>query len=125
MNCRLGATVRYSPWGELGNCDDEPNRSAFTQSRQPAVSRTSASCFTKASPHLLWNQPTRWGLVARGSRIGSQPNCLPYDMIMDDLIEYQPDIEDEDELRELADRYAVSLQAFTFRVRSVVEDVLF
>ena len=50
---------------------------------------------------------------------------MPYDMIMDDLMRYQSDIEDERELRELAERYGVSLQAMTLRIRSVVEDLLF
>ena len=50
---------------------------------------------------------------------------MPFDMIMADLNKYQPDIEDESALRELADRYAVSLQALTLRIRNVVEDALF
>ena len=50
---------------------------------------------------------------------------MPYDMIMKDLLTYAPDIEDEAELRMLADRYGVSLQALTLRIRSVVKDALF
>ena len=45
---------------------------------------------------------------------------MPYRMIKEDLRTRRPDIEDEDELRELADRYGVSLQALTLRIRSVV-----
>ena len=50
---------------------------------------------------------------------------MPYDLITEDLMRYQPDIEDEDELRELADRYGVSLQALTLRIKSVVKHALF
>ncbi len=46
-------------------------------------------------------------------------------MIKEDLMAYQPDIEDEEELRELADRYGASLQALTLRIRNVVEHRLF
>ena len=50
---------------------------------------------------------------------------MPYDMIMQDLATHTPDIEDEIELRMLADKYGVSLQALTLRIRSVVKDALF
>ena len=50
---------------------------------------------------------------------------MPYDMIMKDLATHAPDIEDDTELRMLADRYGVSLQALTLRIRSVVKDALF
>ena len=50
---------------------------------------------------------------------------MPYDMIMDGLMGSGLDIEDEGALREWADRYRVSLQALTLRLRSVFEDALF
>ena len=50
---------------------------------------------------------------------------MPYDLIMQDLATHTPDIEDEIELRMLADKYGVSLQALTLRIRSVVKDALF
>lgn len=50
---------------------------------------------------------------------------MPYDMIVEDLVNSAPDIEDEAELRTLANRYGVSLQALTLRIRSVAEDALF
>ena len=46
---------------------------------------------------------------------------MPYDMIMADLMESDLDIEDEVALRDLAERYGVSLQAMTLRIRSVFE----
>ena len=45
---------------------------------------------------------------------------MPYVMILDDVAGYEPDVEDESELRELADKYVVSLQALTLRMRNVV-----
>ena len=50
---------------------------------------------------------------------------MPYDLITADLMKYRPDIEDEDELRGLANRYGVSLQALTLRIRSVVQHAFF
>ena len=48
---------------------------------------------------------------------------LPYAMIMEDLGQLQFDIEeDESELRQLADRYGVSLQALTLRISSIVKE---
>ena len=49
----------------------------------------------------------------------------PYDMIREDLVEHQSDMEDEEALRKLANRYGISLQALTLRIRSVVEDPFF
>ncbi len=48
---------------------------------------------------------------------------MPYDMIMKHLIEYDIDIEDEKELRGLADKYQVSLQAMTHRVTNLLNDL--
>lgn len=142
----LGATVRYSPFrGELAGMlirdDDRPIIIGVN-----SLNHVNRRRFTVAHEcgHLLLHEGKRAYIdrsfrVNRRDGVSSQATdveeieanrfaaelLIPYDMIMDDLIKYQPDIEDEDELRELADRYAVSLQAFTLRIRSVVEDVLF
>ena len=50
---------------------------------------------------------------------------MPYDMIMGALMGSALDIEDEEALRELGERYRVSLQALTLRLRGVFEDALF
>ena len=50
---------------------------------------------------------------------------MPYDMIVEDLMGSALDIEDEGALRELGERYRVSMQALTLRLRSVFEDALF
>lgn len=44
-------------------------------------------------------------------------------MIMKHLIEYDIDIEDEEELRGLADKYQVSLQAMTHRITNLLNDL--
>ena len=50
---------------------------------------------------------------------------MPYDMIRKDLMEYSLDIEDETELRKLADRYSVSFQALMFRIQNIAQGFLF
>jgi len=47
---------------------------------------------------------------------------MPYDMIMGDLIEYEIDVEDEEELKDLADKYQVSVQALTHRITNLLKD---
>ena len=49
---------------------------------------------------------------------------MPYDMIMSDLVEYDIDIEDEEELRGLADKYQVSVQALTHRITNLLNDLI-
>lgn len=49
---------------------------------------------------------------------------MPFNMIIDDLVERDLDIEDEAELRVLADRYRVSLQSLTIRITGVMKDAL-
>ena len=48
---------------------------------------------------------------------------MPYQMVMNDLVEYDIDIEDEEELKDLADKYQVSLQAMTHRVTNLLKDL--
>ncbi|MCY4427675.1 MAG: ImmA/IrrE family metallo-endopeptidase [Halieaceae bacterium] len=50
---------------------------------------------------------------------------MPYDMIVEDLMGVALDIEDEGALKELGDRYRVSIQALTLRLRSVFDNALF
>lgn len=47
---------------------------------------------------------------------------MPYNMIMNDLVEYEIDIEDEEDLKELADKYQVSVQALTHRITNLLKD---
>ena len=46
---------------------------------------------------------------------------MPLKMVIKDLTERDLDIEDESELKVLADRYRVSLQALTFRITNVLD----
>ena len=47
---------------------------------------------------------------------------MPYEMIKKDLVDFEIDMESEDELKELADRYEVSLQAMTHRVTNMLKE---
>ena len=49
---------------------------------------------------------------------------MPYDMIMKDLLQYEVDIEDEVELKQLSDKYQVSVQALTHRIANLIDDIL-
>lgn len=48
---------------------------------------------------------------------------MPYDMIAADLRDHLIDIEDEDAIKELAQKYQVSLQAMTHRITNLLNDV--
>jgi len=48
---------------------------------------------------------------------------MPYDMIMNDLVAYDIDIEDEEQLKELAGKYQVSVQALTHRITNLLKDI--
>ena len=47
---------------------------------------------------------------------------MPYAMIVDDIIDI--DIEDDEELRELADKYQVSVQALTHRINDLLRNLI-
>ena len=143
----LGATVRYSPFqGELAGMLIRDDGGSQILIGVNSLNHVNRQRFTVAHEcgHLLLHKGKpayidRSFRINRRDGVSSQATdveeveanrfaaelLMPYDMIMNDLVEYQLDIEDEDELRELADRYAVSLQALTFRIRNVAEDVLF
>ena len=48
---------------------------------------------------------------------------MPYDMIVDDIVDYELDMEDDEELAELAKRYQVSVQALTHRVTNLFKNI--
>jgi len=48
---------------------------------------------------------------------------MPYDMIVDDIVDYELDMEDDEELAELATRYQVSVQALTHRVTNLFKNI--
>ena len=143
----LGATVRYSPFkGELAGMlirDDENGRVMIGVNLLHHVNRQRFTIAHECG-HLRLHEGKRV-YIDRSFRINRRDGVssqaidaeeieanrfaaellMPYDMITDDLKRCQLDIQDDEELRELADRYAVSLQALTLRIRSVVEDELF
>lgn len=49
---------------------------------------------------------------------------MPYTMIAQDLLDHTIDIEDEDAIKELAQKYQVSVQAMTHRITNVLDDLL-
>ena len=46
---------------------------------------------------------------------------MPFDMIMADIHESGFDVENEQELKELAQKYQVSVQALTHRITNLIE----
>ena len=132
----LGAVVRYSPFkGELGRYADSGRRWRGSgdrcelnspcepaavhhraRMRAPATSRRKA-CVRRS---IVPDKPSRRGLSSQATDIEEiEANrfaaelLLPFEMIRTDLMDYRPDIEDETELRALAEKYSVSLQALT------------
>ena len=143
----LGATVRYAPFkGELAGMLLRYDDSRGVVIGVNSLHHLNRQRFTIAHEcgHLRLHEGQR-AYVDRSFRVNRRDGAssqatdaeeieanrfaaellMPYDMIMKDLVTYAPDIEDEAELRVLANRYGVSLQALTLRIRSVVEDALF
>lgn len=143
----LGATVRYAPFkGELAGMliRDDAERGIVIGVNSLHHSNRQRFTIAHECGHLRLHKGRR-SYVDRSFRINRRDEVssqatdveeieanrfaaellMPYDLITEDLIEHRPDIEDEDELRKLADRYGVSLQALTLRIRSVVKHPLF
>jgi len=49
---------------------------------------------------------------------------MPYTMLKNDLLDYDIDVENEQDIHELAKRYEVSIQAMTHRITNILEDIL-
>ncbi|MEW8073745.1 MAG: ImmA/IrrE family metallo-endopeptidase [Candidatus Thiodiazotropha endolucinida] len=139
----LGASVRYSPYeGELAgmlirgegqtiigvNSLHHGNRQRFTISHEIG--------------HLLLHDGDAY--IDRSFRINKRDSTsskasdreeieanrfaaellMPYSMLKADLSEYEIDIEDEEDIKELALRYKVSIQAMTHRITNILDDIL-
>lgn len=144
----LGAKVRYAPFdGELAgmlirdeagrgvvigvNSLHHPNRRRFTIAHECGHLR-----LHEGKRAYVDRSPLR---INRRDEVSSQATdpdeieanrfaaelLMPYNMVFEDLMESALDIEDERALRQLSERYRVSLQALTLRLRSVFEDALF
>ena len=143
----LGAAVRYAPFkGELAgmliryddergvvigvNSLDHKNRQRFTIAHECGHLRLHQGKRAYID-RSLFRINARDGLSSQArdpeeieaNRFAAEV-LMPYNMMIDDLRRYQPDIEDENALREIAGRYEVSLQAMTLRIRSIVGDLL-
>ena len=143
----LGATIRYAPFkGELAGMliRDHADRGIVIGVNSLHHSNRQRFTIAHESGHLQLHKGQR-SYVDRSFRINRRDEVssqatdaeeieanrfaaellMPYEMITEDLMTYRPDIEDEDELRKLADRYGVSLQALTLRIMSVDNNTLF
>ena len=143
----LGATVRYAPYeGELAGMliRDDAERGIVIGVNSLHHSNRQRFTIAHECGHLRLHEGQRSYIdrsfrINRRDEVSSQATdaeeieanrfaaelLMPYDLIKADLMKHRPDIEDEDELRKLADRYGVSLQALTLRIRTVVKHALF
>ncbi len=48
---------------------------------------------------------------------------MPHKILVKDLVEYAIDVENEEELKVLAEKYKVSLQAMTLRITNILQEV--
>lgn len=143
----LGARVRYAPFeGELSGmliCDDDgqfvvigvnslhhPNRRRFTiahecghlrlHHRQTRIDRSPLQVSLRDGTSSLAIDADE----VEANRFAAEL-LMPYDMVKEDLADIELDIEDENALRALAERYRVSTQALTLRIRGMAKDALF
>ena len=49
---------------------------------------------------------------------------MPYDMIIDDLVKHGIDVENEEDFKELSKKYGVSVQAITFRITNIFNEII-
>lgn len=141
----LGARVRYSPFdgdGELAgmlvrserqiiigvNSLHHPNRQRFTIAHE-----CGHLLFHKGDVHI-----DRSFRINKRDSVSSQavdPDeieanrfaaelLIPYDLIMADLLKHNIDMENEEEIKQLARKYEVSVQAMTFRITNLLDDLI-
>ncbi len=141
----LGAHVRYSPFdgdGELAgmlvrgkgqiiigvNSLHHPNRQRFTIAHE-----CGHLLFHKGDVHI-----DRSFRINKRDSLSSQavdPDeieanrfaaelLIPYDLIKADLLKHNIDMENEEEIKHLARKYEVSVQAMTFRITNLLDDLI-
>jgi len=49
---------------------------------------------------------------------------MPFKLIFDDLMKLEIDIEDDEQIRDLAKKYRVSAQAMTHRITNIMDGVI-
>ena len=139
----LGTHVRFSPFeGELAgmlirgdaqtligvNSLHHPNRQRFTIAHEIGhlllhkgdvhIDRSFRINRRDAESSLAKNQDE-----IEANRFAAEL-LMPYEMIKADLFEYEIDVENEEDIQELAKRYKVSVQAMTHRITNILEDIL-
>lgn len=139
----LGATVSYAPFeGELAgmlvredhergavigvNSLDHPNRQRFTIAHECGHLRLHAGQPAYVDRSFRINR--RDGVSSQATdpeeieanRFAAEL-LMPYRMIVEDLTQFRLDLAEESELRNLANRYGVSLQALTLRISSIIK----
>ena len=141
----LGAQIRYSPFdGELAGMlvrreDSEPvigvnsahhiNRQRFT------IAHECAHLFLHKGRDVYIDRTFRVNVSRRDGRSAQAIDyeeieanrfaaelLMPCEKILDDIVEL--DIEDDDELKDLADKYVVSVQALTYRINGLLRDFI-
>jgi Zn-dependent peptidase ImmA (M78 family) len=140
----LGAQIRYSPFeGELAgmlvrgdedqivigvNSLHHPNRQRFTIAHECAHLRLHEGIRVHIDRTFRVNRRDEVSSKAidpdeiEANRFAAEL-LMPYDMIMNDLVEHEIDMENEEELKELANRYEVSVQALTHRVTNLLKNI--
>lgn len=139
----LGANVRHSPFeGELAgmlvrgegqivigvNSLHHPNRQRFTIAHEIGhLKLHKGDAFIDRSFHINRRDAVSSQASDReeieANRFAAEL-LMPYEMIKADLFEYEIDIENEEDIQELARRYKVSVQAMTHRITNILEDIL-
>jgi len=140
---KLGVTIRYSPFdGELaGMLVRDENQSSvigvnslhhINRQRFMIAHEIGHLLLHKGSLHI--DKSFRVNLRDGESSKARNPKeieanrfaaelLMPYEMIRSDLTNREIDIEDEDQLKELANSYQVSVQALTHRISYLLRDV--
>ena len=144
----LGAQVRYAPFeGELAgmliradegrgvvigvNSLHHPNRRRFTIAHECGHLRLHEGqrVYVDRSTLRVNLRDGNSSLASNAEEIEANRFAaellMPYEMIMGDLSGAELDIEDEEAVKRLCERYRVSLQTLTLRIRGVSEHTLF
>lgn len=139
---KLGARVRYLPHqGELAgmlmrhdqeitigvNSLHHPNRQRFTIAHECGhLILHSRDVHIDRSFRINRDETSSKAVKAEeieANRFAAEL-LMPYSMILDDLIETNIDVEDEVQVKELAERYEVSVQAMTLRITNLLDDLI-
>jgi Zn-dependent peptidase ImmA (M78 family) len=138
----LGADVRFSPFeGELAgmlvrstdravigvNSRHHVNRQRFTIAHECGHLLLHAGDVHVDHDFRINRRDEISGLAVNAEEIEANRFAaellMPYVMIRDDLMDHEIDAEDEEDIRKLARRYGVSLQAMSYRVANLLPHV--